>query len=71
MAKPVLTPLGEHSEVDSGNAEESWRPEPNVATRQVPLKGSVRGQVAKRKEQVPLAPPAFPVSPPARSNGSA
>ena len=49
MAKPVLTPLSGHSEVDSGNAEESWRPEPNVATRQVPLKDSVSGTGGKEE----------------------
>lgn len=43
-AKPILTPLSGHNEVDSGSAAETWIPELNIASRgKCPCNGNVGG----------------------------
>lgn len=61
--KLVLKPLTGHNEVDSGHGEETWKPEPNVATRlKCPCKGNIDGIVGTEEGARSFPSPCLPVS---------
>lgn len=70
--KLVLKPLSGHNEVDSGHGEETWKLEPNVATRlKCPCKGNIDGIVGTEEGAHSFPSPLPSSLPSVLPNGSA